>query len=42
MDAGRGGREIVKGWPWGSGSQTNRVVTPLHWKGGLEKFGKME
>ena len=28
MDA-RG--EVVKGWPWGSGSHTNTVVAFLHW-----------
>jgi len=32
-DAGR--VVMVKGWPWGSGSQMNTVVTFLYWKGWL-------
>jgi len=27
------GGGLVKGWPWGSASQTNTVVPLLHWLG---------
>jgi len=34
----------VNGWPWDSGSHTNRVVALLHWRGCLspEKVGKIK
>ena len=40
------GAGVVKGWPWGSGSHTNKVVALLHSKRVYEisppKVGKME